>query len=121
MEKAPRSEAKDPREQALELDVLRSMLSREFIYELDVENELAKLRNKDPLTDEIVRHFVERYFPGHVDMAQKEKAARVLLAAFRMRSRIDETLEGINLSDILKEIDAITAPPAEEPPETVGT
>ena len=97
------------------------MLSREFIYELDVENELAKLREEDSLTSEIIRHFAERYFPGHVNIAQKEKAARVLLAAFRMRSRIDETLEEINLSDILEEIDDIIAPPIEEPPEIVGT
>lgn len=121
MEKAPRSEAEDPREQALKVDVLRSMLSREFIYELDVEDELARLRREDPLTDEIIRHFVERYFPGHVDMAQKEKAARVMLAAFRMRSRVDDTLEGLNLSDILKEIDAMTSPPIEEPPEVIET
>jgi hypothetical protein len=116
MEKMPRSEAEDPREQALKIDVLRSMLSREFIHELDVNAEFARLRKEDPLTDEIVRHFVERYFPGHANMAQKEKAARVMLAAFRMRSRIEDTLEGLNLGDILREIDDMTSPPIEEPP-----
>ena len=121
MKKMPRSETEDPREQALKIDVLRSMLSREFIYELNVEDELAKLRKEDPLTDEIIRHFVERYFPGHVNMAQKEKAARVLLAAFRMRSRVDDALEGLNLGDILREIDDMTSPSAEEPPEIVET
>ena len=121
MEKMPRSEAEDPREQALKIDVLRSMLSREFIYDLNVEDELARLQKEDPLTDEIIRHFVERYFPGHVSLAQKEKAPRVMLAAFRIRSRVEDTLEGLSLSDILKEIDDMTAPPAEEPPEIVET
>lgn len=111
MEKAPRPEANDPREQELKVDVLRTMLSREQIYDLDVEAELAKLRREDPLSDEIIRHFVERYFPGHANMAQKEKAARILLAAFRIRGRIDDTFEGLNITEVLKEIDDMTAPP----------
>ncbi len=121
MEKISRSEAEDPREQALKVDVLRSMLSHDHIHEVDVEKEFARLRREDPLTDEIIRHYVERYFPGHVSMAQKEKAARILLAAFRMRTRVDETLEGLNLGDILREIDDMTSPPIEEPPEILET
>ena len=121
MEKAPQPEAHDPREDTLKLDVLRSMLSREHIYDLDVEQELTRLRSEDPLTDEVVRYFVERYFPGHIDMAQKEKAARVLLAAFRIRNRVDEALDGLNLTEILKEIDDLTLPPIEEPPEVIGS
>jgi hypothetical protein len=121
MEKAPEPEANDPREQELKADVLRNMLSREQIYDLDVEAELAKLQREDPLTDEIIRHFVERYFPGRVNMAQKEKAARILLAAFHIRGRIDDTFEGLNITDVLKEIDDMTAPPLEEPPENVQT
>lgn len=113
MEKISRSEADDPREHTLRIDVLRSMLSHEQIYNIAVDVEFARLRQEDPLTDEIIRYFVERYYPGHKDMAQKEKAARIMLAAFRIRSRVDETLDGLNLREILREIDNLTTPPAD--------
>lgn len=118
MENAQRPEPVDPREQELELDVLRSRLSREKPFGRDLEKALSKLRHEDVLADEIVRHLAEKYFPGRVDMAQKEKAVHMLVTAFLIKQETKVSLDAFNVPAFLAEVDRLSIPTAQEPPDT---
>lgn len=118
MDRAPKPEPENKRELDLGLEVLRNKLSHVTIYERNVEVELAELRHNEPLVDEIIRHLSERFFPGSRDMYSKEKAVRMLLAAFSVDREITSAFKHFDVETFFTELDKLTAGTSPEAPET---
>lgn len=112
----PEPTADDPRKRSLESDVLNNLVCSQYLYEIDTETELAKLRAKDHVAEELIRSLAERFFPGHIDLALKSKVIGTLLVFYGLSGEIPAVLQEMEVDSFLKEIDSL----GEIPPETSG-
>ena len=76
------SQSSDQDTSERDLALLRTRLRRWDDEHRDIIDDLRRLRSIDPLADEAIRHFTEKYFPGVEDIRRKAKAVRMLTAAF---------------------------------------
>ena len=94
MDQSRQSQSSDPATSERDLALLRTRLRRWDDEHRDIVDDLRRLRNVDPLAEETIRHFAEKYFPGAEDIRRKAKAVRMLTAAFLVLSDTKRSLDG---------------------------
>lgn len=89
------------------LDILQAKLARHDPAASAVADELERLRRIDPLAELVTRHITELYFPGAQGIARKEKAARMMLAAFFMLHETRTAMHRFNMTAFTAELDSL--------------
>ena len=90
-------QSNDPDIAERDLALLRTRLRRWDDEHRDIIDDLRRLRSIDPLADETIRHFAEKYYPGADGIRHKAKAVRMLTAAFLVLVDTRRSLYGADI------------------------